>query len=201
MGCTFGIIASIVGLGGAFFAAEYGSPVMGLGVLALVIILFLIPVHLGGHRMFKTGANSDLSLYVVVVGVCAAVAIPQYNKYKACAATSEYVEWLNQAQAAYHAEHHTFAPSLDRLPATPWADGEAFRSDVEVSLEAFGDTTFLAAVSHPLCRGGEITEVTATLPVPAATTDSVPTDSATTSATDSVQGVTEAANTPRHDRP
>ena len=85
MGCLVGVFATVVAAGFGWLAHFFGAPV---GLIAIVVAatlgLFALPVIKYGHVEFRGGGRIDFMLYVLVVGIVAAVAVPRFVSPVAC---------------------------------------------------------------------------------------------------------------------
>ena len=95
----------------------------------------------------------ELIIVIAIIGILAAIAVPQFSKYRRSAHNAAALSDLKNAvlaQEAYHALNETYANSLDRLISThDWV----ISSDVDLTITG-NETSYTITSRHP---GGDKT--------------------------------------------
>ncbi len=100
----------------------------------------------------------ELLIVVAIIGILAALAIPQFQAYRAksyCARLKSDLANLAIAQESYYYDNDTYVPitqtgNTSNLAQFFWSDG------VALSASAGNKTSWTATVSHPNCPTGSV---------------------------------------------
>lgn len=162
MGFAAGIVAGVVAFVIAPLAAGWIAQWVGWALAVSTVVGLAIPVHRRGHRNFQ-GGNTDLAAYLAVVAIWGFIALPRMNASRmACADRDDVAGRLLAAQEAERERNGAYAADVGDLPG--WGDAAGGDSGVHIDVEEASDTLFLATVSHPMCRGGEVVSVSSAAP-------------------------------------
>ena len=151
MGFVVGLVAAAVGLSGAYFAAEFVSPGLGVAFLALVGLGSGFLMHRFGHRQFRGGGNTDFWLFFMVFGISLALAIPRYNRARSCEVLQDYATWLQGAQTEFHLANGKFAGTDRELAAFSGEPAPASADGIRISLDSLAVDLFSATLTHEMC--------------------------------------------------
>lgn len=151
MGCLVGLLVVAVGLAGAFFAAEYISLWLAVVFLAVIVLGPGLYLNRYGHRQFGGGGNTDLFLYLMIVGVSLAIAIPRYNRDRACGALAEYADWFEAVQNAHYDQFGRFADRGGELTRLPLETAPPSSNGIRISAEPPDERSFGATLTHESC--------------------------------------------------
>lgn len=72
------VAAAVCGVISAVLLLAFGYLPWVAGVALVPWLVGGVLVFLGGHRAFKTGANTDLMLFIAGFGVAAAIVVPKF---------------------------------------------------------------------------------------------------------------------------
>ena len=94
----------------------------------------------------------ELMIVIAIIGILAAIAIPQFSNYRTrannAAALSDAKNYAT-AQEVYYTDWSTYADTYDKLSGAGFRD---LTSDVEISYGTINSSSFSATFSH---KGGD----------------------------------------------
>lgn len=162
MGCLVGVFATVVAAGFGWLAHFFGAPV---GLIAIVVAatlgLFALPVIKYGHVEFRGGGRIDFMLYVLVVGIVAAVAVPRFVSPVACSRVQRHLEWVRTAESDFHSVNGYYTDDVAALVAHVEVERSFdFHPDVVIKISSVAESTFVASAVHPRCvADGDLREL------------------------------------------